>query len=163
MEIYNKYRIEHVDGTPLKGKRYFVLRLDSDDPVEAARVEAAMRAYNGEVKTSASNAAAMREALETIDKNTDLLDIAKDIAPNLHPSHSFVAVQIRKIVRAALAATPRNCEVGTPSEQYQRFLKYCKKNTGGCDRADRYSNPCAYCFSQWAQMPYEEGATDGSK
>jgi len=58
--------------------------------------------------------------------------------------------------RNALAAPRRNCEVGTPSEQYQRFLKYCKKNTGGCNRADRYSNPCAYCFSQWAQMPYEE-------
>lgn len=50
MEIYNKYRIEHVDGTPLKGKRYFVLRLDSDDPVEAAKVDKAMRAYNGELR-----------------------------------------------------------------------------------------------------------------
>ncbi len=47
----------------------------------------------------------LRKALEAIDKNTDLLDIAKDIAPQLHPSHSFVAVQIRKTVRAALAAT----------------------------------------------------------
>lgn len=45
MEIYNKYKIEHTDGTPLKGKKYFVLRLDSDDPVESARVEKAMRAY----------------------------------------------------------------------------------------------------------------------
>ena len=50
MEIYNKYRIEHVDGTPLKGKRYFVLRLDSDDPVEAAKVDKAMRAYKGELR-----------------------------------------------------------------------------------------------------------------
>lgn len=46
--IYGKYRIEHADGTPLKGKKYFVLRLDSDNPVEAARVAAAMRAYKGE-------------------------------------------------------------------------------------------------------------------
>lgn len=46
--IYDKYRIEHADGTPLKGKKYFVLRLDSDNPVEAARVAAAMRAYKGE-------------------------------------------------------------------------------------------------------------------
>ena len=45
MEIYNKYKIEHTDGTPLKGKQYFVLRLDSDDPVESARVAKAMRAY----------------------------------------------------------------------------------------------------------------------
>lgn len=45
MEIHNKYKIEHTDGTPLKGKKYFVLRLDSDDPMEAARVDRAMRAY----------------------------------------------------------------------------------------------------------------------
>ena len=47
-KTYNKYRIEHTDGTPLKGKKYFVLRLDSDDPVEAARVAAAMRAHEKE-------------------------------------------------------------------------------------------------------------------
>lgn len=47
MEIFNKYKIEHTDGTPLKGKKYFVLRLDSDDPIEAARVARAMRAYEG--------------------------------------------------------------------------------------------------------------------
>lgn len=44
-KMYDKYRIAHTDGTPLKGKKYFVLRLDSDNPVEAARVAAAMRAY----------------------------------------------------------------------------------------------------------------------
>ena len=47
-KMYDKYRIRHTDGTPLKGKKYFVLRLDSDDPVEAARVAAAMRAYKNE-------------------------------------------------------------------------------------------------------------------
>lgn len=49
-KMYDKYRIEHADGTPLKGKKYFVLRLDSDDPVEAARVAAAMRAYKSELR-----------------------------------------------------------------------------------------------------------------
>ncbi|MBO6031970.1 MAG: hypothetical protein J6Q22_11055 [Prevotella sp.] len=46
-KMYNKYKIEHTDGTPLKGKKYFVLRLDSDDQIEAARVARAMRAYEG--------------------------------------------------------------------------------------------------------------------
>lgn len=45
MEIFDKYRISHTDGTPLKGKRYFVFRLDSENPIEAAKVRAAMRAY----------------------------------------------------------------------------------------------------------------------
>ena len=48
--MYNKYKIEHTDGTPLKGKKYFVLRLDSDDPIEAARVARAMRAYEGKIR-----------------------------------------------------------------------------------------------------------------
>ena len=47
-KTYGKYRIEHTDGTPLKGEKYFVLRLDSDNPEEAARVAAAMRAYKNE-------------------------------------------------------------------------------------------------------------------
>lgn len=47
-KMYDKYRIVHTDGTPLNGKKYFVLRLDSDNPVEAARVAAAMRAYKSE-------------------------------------------------------------------------------------------------------------------
>lgn len=93
------------------------------------------------------NSAAMREALEAIDKNTDLLDIAEDIAPKLHPSHSFVAVQIRKIVRAAFSEPPRNCDVGTAEEQDARFVKW------------RYSNPLRAELGldalAWAQMPYE--------
>ena len=49
-KMYNKYKIEHTDGTPLNGQKYFVLRLDSDDPIEAARVNAAMRAYKGRLR-----------------------------------------------------------------------------------------------------------------
>lgn len=49
-KMYNKYKIEHTDGTPLKGKKYFVLRLDSDDQIEAARVARAMRAYEGKLR-----------------------------------------------------------------------------------------------------------------
>lgn len=45
--LFDKYRIEHTDGTPLEGKRYFVLRLDSEKPEEKARVSAAMSAYLG--------------------------------------------------------------------------------------------------------------------
>ena len=108
----------------------------------------------------------LRKALEEIDKNTDLLDIAENIAPKLHPSHSFVAVQIRKIVRAALAKPPRNCDVGTLTEQQQRFRDFCEKMQhtdkaccGGCPIVHLrvkgiIGNSCEIA---WAQMPYEEG------
>lgn len=56
------------------------------------------------------NVAALREALKKIDADTDLLDVSEDVAPKLHPSHSFVAIQIRKTVRAALAAPARNAD-----------------------------------------------------
>lgn len=52
--LYDKYKIEHTDGTPVKGKQHFVLRLDSDDPVEAKRVAAAMAAYRGETAEAAA-------------------------------------------------------------------------------------------------------------
>ena len=103
-----------------------------------------------------------REALEEIDKNTDLLDIAKDIAPQLHPSHSFVAVQIRKIVRAALALPRRNCDVGTADEQEKRFDIFCDAHKEvGDDGANACSSKCPLhdtvsCALYWAQMPYEE-------
>ena len=48
--MFRKYIVEHTDGTPLRGKNYFVLRLDSDKPVEAARVNAARRAYTGRLR-----------------------------------------------------------------------------------------------------------------
>ena len=72
-------------------------------------------------------------------------------------------VWVKDIARAALKEPLRNCDVGTASEQYQRFLKYCKKNTGGCNRADRRVNPCAYCFSQWAQMPDNESEANNGE
>ena len=49
-KLFNKYKIEHADGTPVHGKSYFVLRLDSDKPEERARVSAAMNAYLGKSK-----------------------------------------------------------------------------------------------------------------
>ena len=67
--MYKKYRIEHTDGTPLKGKNYFVLRLDSDKPVEAARVNAAMRAYKGRLHNCDVGTA--EEQAERFDKFCD--------------------------------------------------------------------------------------------
>lgn len=106
MKIYNKYKIEHTDGTPLKGKKYFVLRLDSDAPIEAARVARAMRAYEGKL---------------------------------------------------------RNCDVGTPREQGERFKVFCgrKGENFGVAAYCAYECPCGNkgdCKFAWAQMPYEHDA-----
>ena len=64
---------------------------------------------NGEVR---GNNVAMRKALEEIEELTPILDVPEDQEnPNpLVPSHSVVAVKIRKLVRETLATPARNCD-----------------------------------------------------
>lgn len=66
--------------------------------------------------------------------------------------------------RDALAAPPRNCDVGTVEEQAERMRLYCNshgEDESGCFRCEK----CPFltderCELAWAQMPYEaeEGA-----
>ncbi len=104
---------------------------------------------------NSGNAAAMREALEHIEKLTREFNVGNYSRPDY--------VQwVLDSVRFALAALPRNCDVGTADEQYKRFMNMCNSKdakqcascsmrgfTPGCSR-DR-------CFANWAQMPYEKG------
>lgn len=69
-KIFGKYAIKHSDGTPLHGKKYFVLRLDSDLPEERVSVSAAMNAYLGNE---------MKNILSMLDRcHTFLSDICRD-------------------------------------------------------------------------------------
>ena len=61
--------------------------------------------------------------------------------------------------KAALAAPARNCDVGTAEEQFERWHAFCDsydKDCTGCP-CDGPVLSMAYCFSNWAQMPYKEG------
>lgn len=69
-------------------------------------------------------------------------------------------------VARALAAPPRNCDVGTAEEQTARFDDFCHDNRTMercCGDCPAYSTKNIDCQFAWAQMPYEEGAYDGSK
>lgn len=59
----------------------------------------------------------------------------------------------RNRFRAALAALPRNCDVGTDNEQIRRWKEFC----------DHYEvDRSPESFARWAQGPYfEEGGGDG--
>ena len=71
--------------------------------------------------------------------------------------------EAHRAITAALAARPRNCDVGTADEHTQRFAIFCASHQsathGICD-----SN-CPFvrcptkvkCLFGWAQMPYSEG------
>ena len=62
-----------------------------------------------------------------------------------------------RVAKAALDRKPRNCDVGTPEEQVERFQWFC--DTRPCDRCTLKNKGSAIhdCAIHWAQMPYEEG------
>lgn len=89
--------------------------------------------------------------------------------------NNAIAENVVKVVKEALAAPPRNCDVGTAEEQWKRFDEFCidweeSGPYGGCSDGcpcmaikSKESDGCfgqSGCFSIWAQMPYEaeEGA-----
>ena len=73
-----------------------------------------------------------------------------------------------EIADLALAKPPRNCDVGAAEEQRERFGSFCKKDyisedcPYGCPLY-RMEYSTAHCPFAWAQMPYKEGETNGSK
>ena len=68
--------------------------------------------------------------------------------------------ELRDMVNAALAAPPRNCDVGTEQEQAERYVRYCDEFTR--DGMHCETCPCCgktsfgKCEFAWAQMPYKE-------
>ena len=72
--------------------------------------------------------------------------------------------RIYELANAAIATTPRNCDVGTLTEQQNRFHDFCEKMQH-TDKACCGGCPIVYlrmkcvignsCELAWAQMPYE--------
>lgn len=171
----------------LREMREYADQLDNDGDITGAdfrdfanQLEAAMKREKVEAVTIAAtkavnltdekwlrdtgNAAALRRALE------DTEELLEHFAKPGTMLHSAFFLRMRDN-RAALAAPPRNCDVGSAEEQAGRCRNF----------GDRY-NPCAYkgyarcaedcpvhlkltqeghgelqCQLEWAQMPYEEG------
>ena len=89
-----------------------------------------------------SNTAAMRDALLIVKR---LFDGRLMWQPDIRKAH--------EAVNAALAAPPRNCDVGTEKEQNERFLKFC--TSIDCKRYCPLFKADS-CELAWAQMPYDE-------
>lgn len=114
----------------------------------------------------ANNMAAMREALDRIG------NIAGFVAENCGDQQTAKYMNdIISEVQSAIATPPRNCDVGTLTEQQQRFHDFCEKMQhtdkaccGGCPivllrMKGVISNSCELA---WAQMPYaaKEGGAE---
>lgn len=125
-----------------------VSRLRWDDVVEALCKE--VTRLRKELAAS-GDAAKLREAL----------DESRRIASDLGGCRLNDYWKLNEIVRvcdAALAAPPRNCDVGTPDEQARRFERFCNRydhDCTGCPCEDMGCASLSDCFANWAQMPYE--------
>ena len=102
----------------------------------------------------ANNMKTMREALANI---AEYADCAATRQHDAHTQHYIE--QIRLWARSALAKPPRNCDVGTAEEQFERWEVFCAKYDNDCTGCPCDDNTCTFanCFAKWAQMPYEEG------
>lgn len=105
---------------------------------------------HGEINSEYVNAAEMRATLE--------------YAREVLAINGFVEPVVR--CDAALAAPPRNCDVGTAQEQGIRFKRFCDVRTNtwdgcrGCP-VNTPGNEHTDCSLIWAQMPYEANEENG--
>ena len=127
-----------------------------------------------------ANNRAMREALLKIyreirsycfdygegESHKSLVDRIVDDPPD-YTSYRDSILEIDRIVESALAEPPRNCDVGSAEEQAARMRLFCETNG-----TDKFGKPrcedCRFlwtnrCALEWAQMPYKEGETNGSR
>ena len=101
-----------------------------------------------------SNVKAMREALVIVKRLFDGLLMWQQDRRKAHEA-----------VNAALAAPPRNCDVGTSEEQAERFYAFCgyHRFQSGIKGMCSSLCPCIRCrdmcnyITTWEQMQYEEG------
>lgn len=105
--------------------------------------------YEAAHKREVGNVAKMREALKAVRMFLD--------------GYTVNNLELRRMVDAALAAPPRNCDVGTVVEQDECFEAFCKRYFRD-DAPCSESCPCRLwgllggtCSIRWAQMPYDEG------
>ncbi len=109
-----------------------------------------------------SNAAAMREALESC------LNFIMRIDRALNPFMQNLLVPAMAKAKAALAAPPRNCDVGDAAEQSERLAKFCKANYEKAKKDKHICSECQFndcigeCPLKWAQLPFtpEKGGAE---
>lgn len=162
-DIVAEYRRDYED---MKAKRLYLptaeyLRRLLDRIEAAAKREKADALSAGglveAMRHKPSNAAAMREALVKCADIINNFGLAEAVNTAME-----VICDIEGVINAALAAPPRNCDVGTELEQAERYVSYCDKFTLGgkhCETCPCCGKiPFGKCEFAWANMPYKEGS-----
>lgn len=121
---------------------------------EAAAAEMETTTPTSEESSVVGNAVAMREALEKV----------RFYLPHflqymrLHREDEEAGgyyERILEVVNDALAAPPRNCDVGTAEEQTRRWNRFCYRHE--CLSCPVEPIGEVDCILAWSQMPYDEG------
>ena len=130
----------------------------------ANRIEAAAkreREATREKSSQVGNAAKMREALRQVSRvAVEMTRKTVTGEPEDRKTVDEWALRLCDIVSAALAAPPRNCDIGTAEEQDAMHSKWCRRYgiDGDMEVACAHQDmSCTLCALRWAQMPYEEG------
>ncbi len=90
--------------------------------------------------SAVDNAEAMREALLRCDAIAQQPEIREYV----------IVKDMRNLIKKALAAPPRNCDVGTADEQAERHKRWCDlKSIKDC-----WGVGCRKCIAKWSRMPY---------
>ena len=125
---------------------------DRDATALADRLESA-------VKRSFGNSAKLLATLREI--RDDILDMVRYHRNEDPDSYAHgLLLSIGGACDMAMREPPRNCDVGTASEQYGRFLAYCKRRNACADCPvrklwDLSGDKNEACHFIWSQMPYE--------
>ena len=119
------------------------------------RLREVVRLAKNEQKKSVpvGDMAAIRDALANL---VDVIDRCDSGSP-LWWHSGAKGVKPLEDAKAALAKPPRQCDVGTPSEQADRHRELCLKH-GGCSTCPRNKDEWSYkdCILDWAQMPFKK-------
>lgn len=103
------------------------------------------------------NAAAMRYALvKTLDAIKSLSRTHNDDLPE---DVCAILGRMAFEVNEALSAPPRQCDVGTPEEKYQRWVHFCEQRLHSCYNCECKS-PVG-CTFKFGDMPYVAEEGDG--
>ena len=114
--------------------------MDRADSETAAKRE---RESTREKSSVGGNAAAMRETLLRCDAIAQLPEIREYV----------IVKDMRNLIKKALAAPPRNCDVGTADEQAERHKRWCDLQS----IKDCWGVDCRKCFAKWSRIPYKAG------
>ena len=114
--------------------------MDRADSETAAKRE---RESTREKSSVVGNAAAMRETLLRCDAIAQLPEIREYV----------IVKDMRNLIKKALAAPPRNCDVGTADEQAERHKRWCDLQS----IKDCWGVDCRKCIAKWSRIPYKAG------